>query len=149
MKPIRTWIVVADGAHARFFLNEGPGRGLTLALPGAPVVPHPPTRELGTDRPGRVFESADSSRHALEPRADWHRLEKQQFARAVAHVVDRAAGDNAFDRLVLIAPPKTLGDLRAALGPASHAAIHRELAKDLTHVADAALPAHLENVVNI
>ncbi len=149
MKPIRTWIVVADGAHARFFLNEGPGRGLTPALPEAPAVPHPPTREQGSDRPGRVFESADSSRHALEPRADWHRLEKQQFARAVARIVDQASGDNAFDRLVLIAPPKTLGDLRAALGQASHGAIHRELAKDLTHVADAALPAHLETVVNV
>ncbi len=149
MKPIRTWIVIADGAHARIFLNEGPGRGLTLALPKSPDVPLPPARELGTDRPGRVFESADSSRHALEPRADWHRLEKQQFAREVAHVVDRAAGDNAFDRLVLIAPPKTLGDLRAALCPASRGAIHGELAKDLTHVSYAALPAHLEDVVNI
>ena len=149
MKPIRTWIVVADGARARFLLNEGPGKGLTLALPDGLSVPHPPTREIGAARPGRVFESADSSRHAMEPRADWHRFEKQQFARGVARIIDRAAGERSFDRLVLIAPPKTLGDLRAALGQASRDAIHTDVAKDLTKVPIQELPSYLEDIVNI
>ncbi len=149
MKPIRTWIVVADGARARFLLNEGPGKGLTVALPGETSIPLPPTRELGTDRPGRVFESADSSRHAMEPRADWRRFEKLQFARAVAEIIDRGARGKSFDRLVLVAPPKTLGDLRAALGSSSQSAIYGELAKDLTKVPIRDLPAHLRNVLVI
>ena len=149
MKPIRTWIVVADGARARILLNEGPGKGLILALPEALSAPHPPTRETGAERPGRVFESADSSRHAMEPRVDWHRFEKRHFARGIARIIDRAAIDKAFDRLVLIAPPKTLGDLRAALGQASRDAIHTDVAKDLTKVPVQELPSYLEDIVNI
>ncbi len=149
MKPIRTWIVVADGTRARFLVNEGPGRGLSEALPEEAGAPLPPTRELGTDRPGRVFESADGARHAMEPRVDWHRFEKQRFARSVARVIDRGANDRSFDRLILIAPPKTLGDLRAVLGHASRDAVHGELAKDLTKVSIHDLPAHLKDVLNI
>lgn len=149
MKPIRTWIVVADGGRARFLVNEGPGRGLHEALPETPVASLPPTRDLGTDRPGRVFESADGSRHAMEPRVDWHRFEKRRFARSVARIIDRNAGEGSFDRLVLVAPPKTLGDLRAVLGQASREAVHGEVAKDLTKVPVHDLPAHLETVLNI
>ncbi len=149
MKPIRTWIVVADGARARFLVNEGPGRGLSEALPEKTGAPLRPTREYGTDRPGRVFESADGARHAMEPRVDWHRFEKQRFARSVARVIDRGANDRSFDRLILIAPPKTLGDLRAVLGHASRDAVHGELAKDLTKVSIHDLPAHLKDVLNI
>ncbi len=29
MKPIITWIVIADGAHARVLENAGPGKGLS------------------------------------------------------------------------------------------------------------------------
>jgi protein required for attachment to host cells len=149
MKAIRTWIVVADGARARFLVNEGPGKGLREALPEESGAPPPPTRDLGTDRPGRVFESADSSRHAMEPRVDWHRFEKQRFARSVAQVIDRGATERAFDRLVLIAPPRTLGDLRAVLGHASREAVHGEVAKDLTKVPVHDLPGHLEDILNI
>ena len=28
MKPTTTWILVADGAHARLFANRGPGKGV-------------------------------------------------------------------------------------------------------------------------
>ncbi len=85
----------------------------------------------------------------MEPRADWRRFEKLQFARAVAEIIDRGARGKSFDRLVLVAPPKTLGDLRAALGSSSQSAIYGELAKDLTKVPIRDLPAHLRNVLVI
>jgi hypothetical protein len=28
MKPTTTWILIADGAHARLFANHGPGKGI-------------------------------------------------------------------------------------------------------------------------
>lgn len=108
-----------------------------------------PTREIGADKPGRAFESADGSRHAMEPRVDWHRFEKSQFARKMADVLERAATRQAFDRLVLVAPPQTLGDLRAALGRQARDRLSGELNKDLTQVAIHDLPAHLGEVVRL
>ena len=143
MKKTVTWILVADGARARILKNEGPGKGLHPAVDETFEQPLPPTRELGVERPGRVQESATSERHAMVPRVDWHRFEKTKFARSMAKLLDAAAARGDFDRLVLVAPPKTLGDLRAALGPRCRALVSGELAKDLTQVTVAELPDHL------
>ncbi len=143
MRKTVTWILVADGTRARIFRNDGPGKGLRPALDRDFASPAPPTRALGTDRPGRVQESADSERHAMVPRVDWHRFEKEKFARSMAKILDGAAERGGFDRLVLVAPPRTLGDLRNALGPRARALVTGELDRDLTHVTPAELPDHL------
>lgn len=147
MKKRITWILVADGTRARIFRNEGPQKGLQPALDRDFASPAPPTRALGADRPGRVQESASSERHAMVPRVDWHRFEKEKFAKSMARIVDEAAERGAFDRLVLVAPPRTLGDLRSALGPRARALVTAELDKDLTHVTPSELPDHLYKVL--
>jgi protein required for attachment to host cells len=146
MKPIRTWVVVADGTRAVFFLNEGPGKGL-IPITGEFRHPAPPTREIGTERPGRTYESADSSRHAIEPRVDWHRFEKQHFAGKIAAMLDTAATKKKMDRLVLVAPAKTLGDLRKAIGGQTAALVRTEVAKDLTAMKADEIVEHLGSVV--
>ena len=65
LKPTMTWILVADGAHARIYENLGPGKGLR-EIPGEALEQSiPPTRDLGTDRPGRVSESVGGARHGM------------------------------------------------------------------------------------
>lgn len=143
-----TWILVADGARARVLANDGIGKGLQPAIDGEIARDLPPTRELGTDRPGRTQQRGTGGRrHALEPHVDWHRFEKEKFSREMAALLDSAAERGAFDRLVLIAPPRTLGDLRAALGAKARGKVHAEMDKDLTHVTLHDLPGYLENVV--
>jgi protein required for attachment to host cells len=149
MKKTRTWILVADGARARILQCQGWGSGLT-AVPGqARTVSNPPTRDQGTDRPGRVQESADSARHAMAPRVDWHRYEKHLFATELAGVVNRAGQEKAFDRLVIVAPPGTLGDLRAKLDKNTRRMVTAELDKDLTNLSLDELEAQLEKVVPV
>jgi len=145
----RTWILIADGARARILLNEGPGTGLESATDTEYETDHRLTREIGSDRPGRVHESADVVRHAYVPRVDWHEFAKQLFAREMAQILDAAAERNAFDALVLVAPPKTLGELRAALGKGSRAKVSAELGKDLCNVAVHDLPSHLADVLEL
>ncbi|MCH6578523.1 MAG: host attachment protein [Alphaproteobacteria bacterium] len=148
-----TWILIADGARAQIIANEGPGKGLK-PLPGrAYQGANLPTREIVSDKPGRTYDRGGTGgwtatgRHAMEPRTDWHRFEKERFARAMAKVLDKASGANAFDRLVLVAPPQTLGELRIALKKRTRARITAELAKDLTNVPIHDLPGHLDGVV--
>lgn len=146
-KKITTWVLVADGARAHIVETRGPGTGLTPVTERESEAGRTPTRELGTDKPGRAFESADSARHGMEPRVDWQRFEKTQFAKAMARILDDAAEHRRFDALVLVAPPRTLGDLRKALGHAASDRIVAELGKDLTHVPLHDLPERLADVV--
>lgn len=139
-----TWILVCDGARGRIYSHEGPGSGLTVVSSAEHPETHGHTRDLGTDRPGRTADSTGSgSRHALSPRTDWHNFEKTRFAGEMAGVVEKAAAAKAFDRLVVVAPPKVLGDLRKALGAHAQALLAGELDKDLTQIEGAELIGHL------
>jgi|SoimicmetaTmtLAA_FD_contig_41_3465936_length_906_multi_2_in_0_out_0_2 protein required for attachment to host cells len=142
-----TWILVADGARARVLMNDGVGKGLQPTVNGEMSHALPLTRDMGTDRPGRVQQRGTSGRHAIQPHVDWHRFEKEKFSKEMATLLDAAAERGAFHRLILVAPPRTLGDLRAALGTKARALIHAEIDKDLTHVTIQDLPDHLTDVV--
>jgi protein required for attachment to host cells len=149
VKTPRTWILIADGARAHIVASAGPGAGLAI-VPGSEVRhEHPPTRAVGTDRPGRAQESVGGSRHALAPRIDWHQQQKEEFARAVAKKLDADAAGGKFERLVLVAPPQTLGEIRAALKTSTTKRIAAEINKDLTHVPIPDLAEHLGDAVKV
>lgn len=145
----KTWIVVADGARAQILANEGLGSGLApvRALEWPPA--RMPTRALGTEKPGRTFESADATRHAMEPRVDWQEYEKQRFLKRLARLLARAAVARRFDDLVLVAPPRILGALRTCLDKATRACVSAEIPKDLTRLTVHELPRHLGEAVRL
>jgi protein required for attachment to host cells len=147
MKPIRTWVVIVDAARARVFETRGKGTGLTAVADMALDAELAPSREIGTDRPGRTFESVGSTRHAMESSSDQHREQKRQFARRVVEAVEARQATKSFDRLVLVAPPVTMGDLRAALPAKVKAAVAAELVADLTNTPVGELPGHLSDYV--
>jgi len=145
-----TWVLVADGARARILANTGPKSGL-VPVPGTARVQHvPKTSELGSDKPGRSLSSAGGpgNRAAMET-TDWHQFEEQKFAKQIAGLLDAAAQEGDFDQLVLVAPPKALGELRASLNEQTRAKVCGELAKDLTKHALADLPSHLDGVIRL
>ena len=143
-----SWIVVADGARARILANDGPGKGLREAVGVDFIADKRKTSDMVTDQPGRS-PGRGGERHALEPRTDMHRHEKQVFAKDLAAVIDRHCEKRDFGQLVLVAPPTTLGDLRRELGKPALALIKAELARDLTKLSLRELPAHLEDVLRL
>ena len=147
MKAIRTWVVVADAARARIFLNSGPGKGLVSVEGEGLENEITRTNEAGTDRPGRVHDRVGPGRHAMAPRADWHQQQKESFAHDLATRLTEAGLRGDYDRLVLVAPPKTLGSLRQGLGKAAAEKVTGELANDLTHLTPRDLPKHLDNLL--
>ena len=147
MKPHITWILIVDGERARLLQNLGPGKGLSRAINGEFFYDTRATRDLGTDKPGRSFESASAARHAYEPKVDWHRAEKQVLCKEMAKIVNQGALEKSYERLVLIAPPQILGDLRQMLDDHAKSKIIGEMDKDLTHIPDKEIPKHLENII--
>jgi protein required for attachment to host cells len=131
----RTLIVVADGARARFFEPDHNARTLVPARQADMVSPDSRQldQELVSDKPGRGFGAAHSSqRHAFEPPHDYHKLEKHNFTAALAQVLDESCARHEFDRLVLVAPKRSLGELHTLLSPQVKKRVSHEVAKDLT-----------------
>ena len=138
----RTWVVVADGARVRILVLNSDGTGLVPAPSAHPVMSevHSFARELKSDKPGRGFSSASGGpHHAIEPRHDYHKLEKHKFSAEVAKILHDGCAKGEFDRLILIAPHRSLGELRSLLVPQVQACIAKEIAKDLTKLPPAKL----------
>lgn len=134
MKHTKTWVLVADGSRARVLENLGPGKGLHQLPHSTESWLLAPSHELGTDQPGRVFNSTGNVRHALEATTDAHREQKRAFAQHLVKELDARFAAKAFDRLVLVAPPAMLGDLRDALPAELSKSVAGSVPKDLTHV---------------
>lgn len=143
MKPVRTWILVADGAHARVLEALGKGARLTEVAEMRRQVELAASHDLGSERPGRTHESVGDVRHAMEPRSDPHREQKRHFALGLAEALEKQLADGRFDRLIVVAPPVTLGDLRASMPAAVSKVVAGEVGKDLTKTPDHEIASHL------
>jgi protein required for attachment to host cells len=149
MKPTRTWILIADGARARILENDGPGRGLH-SVPGAVFHgDHASTHAIVSDRAGRTHQSKGQERSAIEAHSDPHRELKKKFAHQLADALAQGLQQKSYDRLVIVAAPSALGDLRAALSENVRAKVTGEVAKDLTKTPDADVAGHPKDVVAI
>ena len=127
--PHNTFVFVGDGRKALFLRNEGDATFLNLKTEKVFEDENPPTHEQGTDRPGRVAKP--SGRSAVEP-SDWHDIEEHRFARRVAEALERLVRERGARALVVVAPPRTLADLREAFHADVKARIIAEIHKDLT-----------------
>ena len=145
----KTWILVTHRAGARIFENDGPGTGLKPVE----VIAHPEgrleNRALGSDTPGRSFDSHGANRHALGKEHDPAETVAQEFARALATRLDAGRTKHAYGKLVLVAEPRFLGMLRAALSSQTAALVSATLDRDLGGTADHDLPSHLGAVLRL
>ena len=144
---IVTWVVVANGARAFILQENRKGNGLHQALPFDLVGRNQPTRDCVSDRPGVTYDRTGSAARAMAPRCDAHRYEKLQFIRALADALVKGAEDQAYRRLILVAPPQTLGDLRTVLPGRVKALVRAEVPKDLTHIPTRAVYNKLADVL--
>ena len=137
--PRNALVLIADGARAKLLRNTGTVRKLRFVTEFEMHQENPPTREQGTDRPGRYLAADGVSRSAVE-QTDWHQRAEERFARNVAALLYRIAHTRPFKRLIVIAAPRVLGDLRAAFHPEVAARVVAEIPRDLTPMPVAELP---------
>ena len=129
--PHDAYVFVGDGRKALFLRNEGDEKFVTLKTERVFADANPPTREQGTDRPGRSYSSAGSGRSSVS-QTDWHDLEEHKFAHEVAAALARMVRERKIKALVVVAPPRALADLRQAFHDDVKSRIVAEIAKDLT-----------------
>lgn len=117
----QTWILIGDGSHARFF------------------------QAADASHPWQLVQKIDRE-HSREKtdRNDSHGdLGEQGFARQLVTELETGREQGKFTRLVLVAPPKFLGQLRGELGKPLAACVVKSIDSDYTHMTAAELPEHV------
>jgi len=136
-------ILVMDGGRLRLLRNRGQEASLDLHVIDERSFHNPPDRMLVSDAPGRSFESRGATRHAYDA-VDRHERREENFAKeAVALLRHEMKADNA---VVIIAPPRTLGELRAHLDRRISDRIIGEIDKDLSSHRTEEIAAYLYGV---
>lgn len=126
------WVLVADGEKALFLKNQGDTKFPNLEVVREMEQENPPTREQGSDRPGRYSDGPSAHSSAVDD-TDWHRVAKEHFADEIAERLYKLAHAGDFSEIVLIAPPMVLGELRKNLHKEVDRRVSAEIAKTLTN----------------
>ena len=143
--PHNSCVLVADGRKMLFFRNEGDGEFPNLEVERKRVEENPKDSEQGTDQPGRGFTASGSPRtptgvtgganhRSAYEETDFHQLQEDRFAAEAAELLKERALRNDFESLVVVAPPKTLGELRKHYHKEVEKRLAAEVPKDLTNL---------------
>ena len=139
-----TWILSANRSSASLFESDWPGKSMRRIQD----IPHPQGRmqnqDIDTDKPGRVFDSFGEGRHSTSPKQEPTEHIAQQFALELAEMLNKGRLTNAYDKLVLIAEPKFLGVLRAALDKNTESLVIQTDNKELLDVKEDELSEYLK-----
>lgn len=149
MKQPETWFVIADGQRARIVRRmRTPRPRVEDVFPYQWINSELLSLQIDNEALGRASAAKDTATfHSIQPGPDPRRLLKQNFAEDLAEFLNRSAQAKDYDRLVLIAAPKTLGDIRGALSDTARNHVVAELDKDLTHEHDNDLAARFEELL--
>ena len=120
-------IFAVDGTRMSTFRNVGEAFAPELELIEEHKIPSLRTSELGTDRPGRSFQSKSPHRGAHEL-TDLQQQEEDRFTVEVAKRIDQSAS-KAKAGVVLIAAPRALGVIRKCLKPETSQRLIAEIPK--------------------
>jgi protein required for attachment to host cells len=136
------WVVVCDGRKALILENAGDQMFPNLRTKEVHEHEDSKTSEIGTDAPGRSFNSADQTRSSVE-QTDWHEQEEERFLQALIGRLDAALGAGETKALIIVAPPRALGTIRGSYSPALQKAVRQEVDKDYVRMPVYEIEKHL------
>lgn len=126
------FVLVADGEKALFMKNEGDAKFPNFQVIRELTQENPPTREQGSDRPGRLNDGPSPHKSAVAD-TDWQKIGKLRFADEIAERLYKMAHRGDFEQIVIAAPPLVLGELRKKMHQEVTDKIVGEIPKTLTN----------------
>ncbi|MCZ4354066.1 host attachment family protein [Roseovarius aestuarii] len=127
-----TWVLVCDSEKALFLRNDVDAQDPDLNLQDIKTQENPSDIDQSANRPGRMNDSGPGQRSALDD-TDWHELAKERFADELAEILYIKAHRGDFDKLIIVADPRTLGALRPALHSEVSSKVIAEIDKTMTN----------------
>ena len=145
MRPVVTWIVLANSRLANVVVHCGPGKGFVAKKDLAWSAPD--TIDFA-DKAGTARSSTTSATVTFG-RSDPDDIAQAAFAKDIACGLAGLRRDGAFNRLIVSAAPHMLGELRKALDKTELEGAYQDVSKDLTHIPPQDLGPHLEHMVAV
>ena len=134
--PHNTFVLVADGRKMLFLRNEGDAAYPNLRVEKKVIDRHNPSHhDQATDLAGGASGTRTAGGHwggGNMEEVDFHQLEEDRFAADTAEMLKTRALNNDFESLIVIAPPRTLGEMRKHYHKEVSARLAGEIDKDLT-----------------
>jgi protein required for attachment to host cells len=130
--PHDAYVAVADGEKMLLFRNQGDREHLHLTLVEEAQQESLANRDQRRDVPGRSFSSVGPGRSAYDE-ADSRQIGEDRFAAATAEMLNERALENEFESLIIVAPPRTLGELRKYYHGELNRRLIGEIDKNLTN----------------
>jgi protein required for attachment to host cells len=112
--PNNALVLVADGRKMLFFRNHGDENQIDLRTEAHDERQDRKDREIKSDAPGTVKQSAGYGRSTYEE-TDFQQQEEDRWIKDAADELKARVLRNDFDALAIIAPPKALGTLKKNL----------------------------------
>lgn len=131
--PTDSVILVADGRKSLFFRNRGDSDFPDLAVEEKEEHPNPAHHEQASDTAGQSTRTADGRGGSMEE-VDFHQQEEDRFAAETAATLKDRALRNEYESLVIVAPPRTLGELRRHYHKEVEKRLVAEVPKDLVNM---------------
>lgn len=128
-------VLVADGRKMLFFRNEGDATVPNLVVEDQALQANPADRHQKSDAAGQAQSlrgGAFASGGGSMGEVDFHQQAEDRFAAEAAELLRKRALANEFDTLIVVAPPKTLGEMRKHYHKEVASRLAGELDKDLT-----------------
>jgi protein required for attachment to host cells len=130
--PHDAFVFVGDGRKALFLRNDGDEKSPNLKTEKVFEEENPSSHEQGTERPGHISKGSHTGRRSTVEPTDWHDIEEHLFARKVAAAMEQMIRASNVKALIVVAPPRTLAELRDVFHSDVKACILAEINKDLT-----------------
>ncbi len=112
--PHNALVLVADGRKMLFFRNHGDENQIDLRTEAHESRKERKDRDIKTDAPGTVKQSAGYGRSTYEE-TDFHQQEEDRWIKDAADELKARVLRNDFAALAIVAPPKALGVLKKYL----------------------------------
>ena len=139
-----TWILSANRSNASLFESDWPGKSMRRLQDISHSKGRLQNKDINTDKPGRSFDSMGQGRHSMGSDQDPIDHVAQQYASELAELLNKGRLSNAYEKLVLIAEPKFLGILRAALDKNTALLVVQSINKELLDVKEEDLEKYLQ-----
>ena len=141
-------IVVADSSRARIFTVDSAHSPLNEIE----TIVHPEGRlheqDMVSDLPGKDAGKGGAGDHAYQEKIAPKEQEMIAFAKRIADYLESARKANQLKKLVIIAAPEFLGELRSHLSTETSEKIVYELDKNIAHHSEEDIRQHLSQFLS-
>ena len=124
-------VMVVDGGKMLLFRNDGDAAAPQLTVEEALEQNNPSDQDQASDAAGRTQASSGTAASSMD-NTDFHQLNEDRFAAEASALLNKRALANDYERLIIIAPPRTLGAMRKHYHKELESRLVGEIAKDLT-----------------